>query len=72
MIFINTLQDPYYTMLVGNAILNFTDMVIFGGMIDYAINNGKLDAKRKEGGTSQKDEETQVVFLGSQLSGGHA
>ena len=55
MIFLNTLQDPYYTMLVGNATLNFTDLVISGEMIEYAINSGKLDAERKNGGTPKKE-----------------
>ena len=72
MIFMNTLCDPYYNMLVGNAMLNFIDLVIFGEMIEYAIKSGKIDVKRKERGISQKNEETQVVFLKNQLSGGHA
>ena len=66
------LCDPYYNMLVGNATLNFTDLVIFGEMIEYAIKKGKINAKGKQEGVVQKNEETQVVFLRSQLSGGPA
>ena len=72
MIFMNTLRDPYHDKLVGNATLNFTNLVISGEMIEYAIKSGRIDAKRKEEGVVQKNERTQAIFLGSQLSGGLA
>ena len=72
MIFMNTLRDPYYDKLVGNATLNFTNLVIYGEMIEYAIKSGRIDAKGKEKGIVQKNEGTQAIFLESQLSGGLA
>jgi hypothetical protein len=42
-LFVNTLQAPYYDRLVGNASKNFADMVISGEMIENAIKNGKLE-----------------------------
>ena len=68
----NTLCDPYYNMLVGNAMLNFIDLVIFGEMIEYAIKSGKIEARRKKGGITRKNEETQIDFLWSKLSEGFA
>ena len=47
MIFMNTLCDPYYSMLVGNVVLNFIDLVIFSEMIEYAIKKWQ-DRCRKE------------------------
>ena len=52
MIFMNILCDPYYDMLVGNAMLNFTDLVISSEMIEYAIKSGKIDVGRKKRGIS--------------------
>ena len=70
-IFMNTLCDPYYNMLVGNGTLNFNDLAISDEMIKYSMKSGKINVERKEGSIPQKNEETQVVFPRNQLSGGH-
>ena len=70
MIFMNMLCDPYYDKLMGNATLNFNDLVTFDEMIEYAIKSGMIDVKGKEKGVVQENKETQPVFLGSQRSGG--
>ncbi|EOY09160.1 Uncharacterized protein TCM_024561 [Theobroma cacao] len=42
MLFIGTLQPPYYDKLIGNATKNFTDIVISGEMIENAIKKGEI------------------------------
>ena len=54
MIFMNTLCDPYYDMLVGNGALNFIDLVIFDKMIECTIKSGRMDVEKKEEGIVQK------------------
>ena len=62
-LFLDTLRDPYYDRLVGNALKNFSDMVLSGEMIDNAVKNGRMEGKEKKESTSRKKEgETQAVF----------
>ena len=51
-LFIDTLRDPYYDMLVGCASKNFSDMVLSSEMIDNAVKNGRMEGKEKKGSTS--------------------
>ena len=43
MLFLNTLQKPYYDRLLPNAERNFADMIMVGNLVDHAIKNGKID-----------------------------
>ena len=63
MMFVNTLSDPYYDKLMKNVMRNVTDLAIFGEMIEYAIKSGRIEARRKKGGITPKNEETQIDFF---------
>ncbi|NAW06113.1 hypothetical protein FGF99_24660, partial [Salmonella sp. gx-f8] len=43
MLFINTLEAPFINHMLGSATLSFSDIVMSGEMIEYAIRNGKID-----------------------------
>ena len=38
----DTLPSPYYDMLVGNAFLEFGDLLYAVGRIEYGIKNGRI------------------------------
>ena len=40
--FVDTLPSPYYDMLVGNAFLEFGDLLYVVGRIEYGIKNGRI------------------------------
>ena len=40
--FVDTLPSPYYDMLVGNAFLEFEDLLCVVGRIEYGIKKGKI------------------------------
>ena len=46
--FVNTLPSPYYDMLVGNAFLEFGDLLYAVGRIEYGIKKGKLLILKQE------------------------
>ena len=43
MLFLGTLQEPYYDRLMPAATGSFANMVKAGNLIDHAIKNGKID-----------------------------
>ena len=43
MLFLGTLQEPYYDRLMPTTTGNFANMVKAGNFIDHAIKNGKID-----------------------------
>ena len=62
-IFVNTLPDPYYDKMIGNAMRNFFEMLWSDELINHAIKNKKIEenttsasvrratpTKKKEGG----------------------
>ena len=68
-LFLNTLQEPYYSRLLSNATRNFVDMIMAGNLVDHAIKNGKIDIeessykfKGKGNFTKKKESETQALF----------
>ena len=69
MLFLNTLQEPYYDRLLPSAIKNFANMIMAGNLVDHAIKNKKIDVKEsssKSKGrgniTKKKEGETQALF----------
>ena len=65
MLFLNTLQEPYYDQLLLSATRNFADMIMVGNLVDHAIKNGKIDvrennskSKRKGNFARKKEDET--------------
>ena len=40
--FVDTLPPPYYDILVGNAFLEFGDLVYVVGRIEYGIKKGRI------------------------------
>ncbi|XP_017985253.1 PREDICTED: uncharacterized protein LOC108663874, partial [Theobroma cacao] len=70
-LFINTLRAPFYELLIGNAMKNFTDLVLSGEIIEGAIKSGKIEghevASSKKGSTPKKKEgDVQAVAHDSQ------
>ncbi|KAA3486475.1 hypothetical protein EPI10_030382 [Gossypium australe] len=45
MLFINTLKAPFINHMLGNATKSFSDIVMFGEMIENAARSGKMDAR---------------------------
>ena len=43
MLFLGTLQEPYYDRLMPTTIGSFANMVKAGNLIDHVIKNGKID-----------------------------
>ena len=43
MLFLNTLQEPYYDRLLPSETRNFADMIMVGNLVDHAIKNMKID-----------------------------
>ena len=43
MLFLSTLQEPYYDRLMPTATENFANMVKACNLIDHAIKNGRID-----------------------------
>ena len=75
MLFLNTLQEPYYDRFLPSATRNFADMIMVGNLVDHAIKNGKIDvgessskSKGKGNFSSKKEGETQALFKGNQPS----
>ena len=68
MLFLGTLQEPYYDRLMPIATGNFTNMIKAGNLIDHAIKNGKIDmgessSKPKRGSFPRKKEgEAQALY----------
>ena len=63
MIFLSTLQDPYYDRLLPSATRDFADMIQVGELVDHAIKTGKIEANvnigfKKRNFMEKKDEET--------------
>ena len=59
MLFLNTLQEPYYDKLMSTAIGSFIDMIKAGNLVDHAIKNGRIDvgesiSKPKRGSFAKK------------------
>ncbi|XP_017984304.1 PREDICTED: uncharacterized protein LOC108663599 [Theobroma cacao] len=70
-LFINTLRAPFYGCLIGNATKNFTNLVLFGEIIERAIKIGKIEghevASSKKGSMPKKKEgDVQTVAHDSQ------
>ena len=67
-LFLGTLQEPYYDRLMHAATGSFANMVKAGNLIDHAIKNGKIDlgkssSKPRKGNLSKKKEgETHAVY----------
>ena len=61
MLFLNTLQEPYYDRLMHAVIGSFANMVKAGNLVDHEIKNGKIDlgesnSKPKRGNFPKKKE----------------
>ena len=38
----NNLRAPFYGRMIGNATTNFSDIIVIGERIEYAIKHGRL------------------------------
>ena len=61
MLFLNTLQEPYYDRLMPTATGSFANMIKVGNLVDHAFKNGMIDigessSKPKRGNFSKKKE----------------
>ena len=73
MLFLSTLQEPYYDrLMMPTATGSFANMVKVGNLIDNAIKNGRIDigessSRPKRGNFSKKKEgETQALYQQNQ------
>ena len=73
MLFLSTLQEPYYDRLMPTTTGSFANMVKAGNLIDHAIKNDRIDigessskSKKKEQLPKEKKDETQALFQGYQ------
>ena len=68
MLFLSTLQEPYYYRLMPTMMGSFANMVKAGNLIDHVIKNGRIDIEKsssrpKKGNFLKKKEgETQVLY----------
>ena len=68
MLFLSTLQEPYYDRLIPTVTGSFANMVKSGNLIDHAIKNNMIDtgessSKPKSGNFSKKNKgETQALY----------
>nr|KYP37533.1 hypothetical protein KK1_041286 [Cajanus cajan] len=40
--FIDTLQSPFYDMMIENVSLNFSDLVVIGDRVEIGVRSGKI------------------------------
>ncbi|KAA3451064.1 hypothetical protein EPI10_034380 [Gossypium australe] len=60
MLFINTLKAPFINHMLGSATKSFSDIVMFGEMIENVVRSGKIDAgesSKKSASRKKKNEE---------------
>ena len=68
MLFLSTLQEPYYDKLMPMATGNFANMVKANNLIDHTIKNGRIDigessSKPRRGNfPKKKEDETQALY----------
>ena len=68
MLFLSTLQEPYYDRLMPMATRSFANMVKVGNLIDNAIKNSRIDigessSRPKRGNfTEKKEGETPALY----------
>ena len=68
MLFLSTLQEPYYNRLMPTVIESFTNMVKVGNLIDHAIKNGRINTSessskpKRDNFPRKKKGETQTLY----------
>ena len=75
MLFLSTLQKPYYDRLMPTATGSFSSMVKVGNLIDHVIKNDRIDVGEKNSKSKgkgsfprKKKGETQAFFQGYQAN----
>ena len=75
-IFVNTLPEPYYEKMIGNAMRNFAEMVWSRKLNENGIKNKKIKGKatltpivNKSTLPKKKEGDTHVVFINHQSKG---
>ena len=61
LLFLNTLQEPYYDRLMPTTTGSFANMIKEGNLVDHAIKNGRIDmgessSRSKKGSFTKKKE----------------
>ena len=68
MLFLNTLQEPYYDRLLPSVMGNFVDMIMDGNLVDHVVKNNKIEAgesstkPKRSNFMKKKKGETQALF----------
>ena len=68
MLFLGTLQEPYYDRLMYAAMRSFANMINVGNVINHAIKNGKIDLgessskPKKDSLPKKKEGEIQALY----------
>ncbi|KAA3480904.1 hypothetical protein EPI10_021311 [Gossypium australe] len=60
MLFINTLKAPFINHMLGSATMSFSDIVMFGEIIENAVRSGKIDARESSKRSTPKKNEDEV------------
>ena len=72
MLFLNTLQEPYYDRLLPSVMRNFVDMIMDGNLVDHVVKNNKIEAgesstkPKRSNFMKKKKGETQALFQENQ------
>ena len=72
MLFLNTLQEPYYDRLMPTTMGSFANMIKVGILVDHVIKNSRIDvgessSRLKKGSFIKKKEgETQALYQQNQ------
>ena len=64
--FINTLEEPFFSHLVGHTTTNFSEVTVVGCKIENVVSSGKLQIDKKSSiakGTSYKAKESTVSVV---------
>ena len=72
MLFLGTLQKPYYDRLMHTVTGSFANIIKAGNLVDHAIKNGKIDLRESSSKPTRinfpkkKEGETQALYQQSQ------
>ncbi|KAA3462449.1 trans-resveratrol di-O-methyltransferase-like [Gossypium australe] len=59
-IFINTLKAPFINYMLGSTTKSFSDIVMFGEMIENSVKSGKIDAEENAKRSAPRKKENEM------------
>ncbi|KAK5773303.1 hypothetical protein PVK06_049609 [Gossypium arboreum] len=67
-LFINTLNAPFYDKLVGSATKEFANIVISDELIENAVKSGRMEGSKRAAPMKKKEPEAHMVGMGSRYA----